>query len=111
VINVLRGQLRFRGLIVTDSLGAGALSALHLGVPAASVEALSAGADLVLAGNPTSSSASLQLAQLTSNAVQRAVTSGSLPLATLQSAAAQTLASVNHVECPTLSPVTTTSLG
>jgi beta-N-acetylhexosaminidase len=108
VIHVLRQQLGFGGLIVTDSLGAGALSALHLGVPAASVLAIDAGADLVLAGTPVSASASLRLAQLTSAALQRAVSAGSLPLATLRAAAAQTLASENVVTCPTASSTTIT---
>ncbi|MHB8378671.1 MAG: glycoside hydrolase family 3 N-terminal domain-containing protein [Acidimicrobiales bacterium] len=108
VIQVLRQQLGFRGLIMTDSLGAGALSALHLSVPAASVKALVAGADLTLAGTPPSPAASLQLAQLTSSAIQRAVSDGTLALATLQSAAAQVLASRNQVSCP-VAPVTTTT--
>ena len=108
VIQVLRQQLGFRGLIMTDSLGAGALSALHLSVPAASVKALVAGADLTLAGTPPSPAAALQLAQLTSSAIQKAVSDGTLPLVTLQSAAAQVLASRNQVSCP-VAPVTTTT--
>lgn len=102
VIQVLRQQLGFNGLIVTDSLGAGALSALHLSIPAASVRALEAGADLVLAGSPASSAASLQLAQETSNAIQMAVTSGALALSTLVAAAAQVLASENQLSCPSV---------
>lgn len=100
VIQFLRQQLGFTGLIMTDSLGAGALSALHLSVPAASVKALEAGADLTLAGTPPSPAASLQLAQSTSNAIQQAVSAGTLPLATLQSAAAQVLANRNQLTCP-----------
>jgi beta-N-acetylhexosaminidase len=108
VIQVLRQQLGFGGLIVTDSLSAGALGAIHLGVPAASVKALSAGADLVLHGSPSSPGPSLQLAQKTSIAIQQAVTAGTLPLATLQLAAAEVLATRNIVTCP-IAPVTTTS--
>lgn len=100
VVQVLRKRLGFSGLIVTDSLDAGALSALHLGVPAASVKALVAGDDLVLAGTPSSSAASLALAASTSAAIQRAVSSGSLSVASLRAAAAQVLASVNQVGCP-----------
>jgi len=95
VIQYLRNKMGFKGLIVTDSLSAGALSLIHLGVPAASVKALEAGADLILAGSATTPAASLHLALLTSNAIQRAVTSGALPQATLLSAAAQVLASEN----------------
>jgi len=100
VIQFLRQQLGFSGLIMTDSLGAGALSVRHLSVPAASVKALEAGVDLTLAGTPPSPAASLQLAQSTSNAIQQAVSAGTLPLVTLQSAAAQVLASRNQVSCP-----------
>jgi beta-N-acetylhexosaminidase len=99
-INMLRQRLGFGGLIVTDSLSAGALSALHLSVPVASVKAEIAGADLVLAGSSTTAVASLQLAHATSAAIQKAVTNGTLPLAKLQAAAAQVLASVNQMSCP-----------
>jgi beta-N-acetylhexosaminidase len=113
VINYLRDQLGFEGLIVTDSLSAGALSDIHLGVPLASARALEAGADMVLAGSPPSPSASLQLAAQTSSEIQQAEKSGALPLSTLQSAAAQVLASVNTLDCTTLTtspPTTTTTL-
>ncbi len=109
VISYLRDQLGFGGLIVTDSLSAGALSALHLGVPVASARALEAGADMVLAGSPPSASASLQLAAETSVVIQHAVKAGTLPLATLQSAAAQVLASVNTLSCSVNTSTTTTS--
>jgi beta-N-acetylhexosaminidase len=109
VVNYLREQLGFGGLIVTDSLSADALSAIHLGVPAASAKALAAGADMVLAGPPPSASASLQLAAETSSAVQQAETAGTLPLSTLQSAAAQVLASINTLSCPPNATTTTTS--
>jgi beta-N-acetylhexosaminidase len=108
VISYLRHQMGFGGLIMTDSLSAGALSAIHLGVPLASVDALSAGVDMVLAGSPPTPSASLELASETSSAIQKAVSDGTLPLATLQSAAAQVLASANQVVCPS---TTVTSTG
>lgn len=100
VVQVLRQRLGFSGLVVTDSLSAGALSALHLSVPAASVKALVAGDDLVLAGTPPSSAASLALAASTSSAIQGAVNAGTLSMATLRTAAAQVLSSVNQVSCP-----------
>ncbi|HVA52987.1 MAG TPA: glycoside hydrolase family 3 N-terminal domain-containing protein [Acidimicrobiales bacterium] len=109
VMQVLRQQLGFGGLIMTDALGAGALSAIHLGVPAASVRALQAGADLTLESTPPSPAASLRTAQLTSNAIQRAVSDGALSLATLQGAAAQVLASRNQVSCPGVAVTTTTT--
>jgi beta-N-acetylhexosaminidase len=71
VVSELRQQLGFRGLIVTDSLSAGAISAIHLSEPAAMVRALQAGADLVLNGSPGTPANSLAQAQRDSNAVDR----------------------------------------
>lgn len=48
VTSVLREQLHFTGLVITDSPSATALSAAGYSVPAASVAALRAGADMVL---------------------------------------------------------------
>jgi beta-N-acetylhexosaminidase len=108
-ISYLREQLGFGGLIVTDSLSAGALSDIHLGVPAASAKALEAGADMVLAGSPPSPSASLQLAAETSSVIQQAESAGTLPLSTLQSAAAQVLASINTINCSTMMSATSST--
>jgi beta-N-acetylhexosaminidase len=46
--NLLRGQLGFRGLVLTDSLSAKAIKASGLDVPHAAVQAVAAGADMVL---------------------------------------------------------------
>jgi beta-N-acetylhexosaminidase len=91
-ISYLRNTMGFQGLVVTDSLGAGAISALHISVPQAAVEALGAGADLVLYGTPHSVAQSLAEAAQISSAIVKAVANGTLPLSTLQSAAAQVLA-------------------
>ena len=99
-IKVLRQTLGFQGLIVTDSLSSGAIGALHLAEPAASVQALVAGADLILFGSPTSVSASLSLAAKISNAIVGAVTTGALSKSTLVGAAAQVLAARNTLSCP-----------
>jgi beta-N-acetylhexosaminidase len=48
ITGVLRDQLGFRGLVVTDSMSAVALSGLGYSVPMASVAAVRAGADMVL---------------------------------------------------------------
>jgi len=48
---LLRDQLGFRGLVLTDSLSAGALVAAGYGVTAAAVAAVEAGADMVLFGS------------------------------------------------------------
>jgi beta-N-acetylhexosaminidase len=101
VIRVLRQSLGFTGLIVTDALSAGAISSLGLSLASASVAAITAGADQVLNGRPTSSTASLAQAGQVSSALVTAVNSGSLPIATLRAAAAQVLATRNVVACPT----------
>jgi len=98
-VRALRQTLGFTGLIVTDSLGAGAISALHLSQPAASVVALAAGDDLILYGSPTSVTASLALAAQISSAISRGVASGALSKATLIAAAAQDLAARNQLPC------------
>jgi beta-N-acetylhexosaminidase len=113
-VQTLRRTLRFKGLIVTDSLSAGAISALHLAEPAATVMALAAGDDLILFGSPTSVSASLALAAKIATAVVSAVAKGTLPKATLISAAAQDLAARNQLMCAsstttTMTPTTTTT--
>jgi beta-N-acetylhexosaminidase len=99
VVQYLRTTLGFKGLIVTDSLSAGAISALHLAEPAASVIALAAGDDLILFGSPTSVTASLTLAAKISTAIVNAVTKGTLAKSTLVAAAAQDLAARNQLNC------------
>jgi beta-N-acetylhexosaminidase len=106
VVQYLRLTLGFKGLIVTDSLSAGAISALHLAEPAASVIALAAGDDMILFGSPTSVTASLALAGKISAAIVNAVARGTLTKSTLVAAAAQDLAARNQLTC---SPTTTTS--
>lgn len=87
---LLRQQLHFNGLVMTDSLSAGALSGSGYSVPEAAVAALRAGADLLLY-NPSSS----QVAAVTSAtiaAIVAAVQSGSLPRAELVAEVQQVLA-------------------
>ena len=99
VMTYLRDVLGYQGLIMTDSLSAGALSARHLSVAQASVDALVAGADLVLAGNPTSPSAALAQASATAQAITRAVVAKTLPAATLAAAASQVVAARSVLSC------------
>jgi beta-N-acetylhexosaminidase len=108
VVQYLRTTLGFKGLIVTDSLSAGAISALHLAEPAASVMALTAGDDLILFGSPTSVAASLALAARISTAIVNAVTQGTLAKSTLIGAAAQDLAARNQLSCSGTTTTTTT---
>ncbi|HET9730895.1 MAG TPA: glycoside hydrolase family 3 N-terminal domain-containing protein [Acidimicrobiia bacterium] len=51
IVDLLRKQMGFGGLVMTDSLSAGALTAAGYTVPQAAVAAITAGADLVLFGS------------------------------------------------------------
>ena len=109
VISVLRQVLNFHGLIMTDSLSAGAISALHLSVAQAAVKSLAAGADLVLFGSALSASISLTMANRVSDVIVSAVRTGALARMTLVDAAAHVLATRNTVACLTTSTTSTTS--
>ena len=100
VVDYLRQTLGFQGLIVTDSLSAGAIGVRHLTVGAAAVAALLAGDDQILFGTPSSPIAALGEAAQISAAIVTAVAQGSLPIATLRAAAALVLATRNTLACP-----------
>ncbi len=87
---VLREQLHFQGLVMTDSLSAGALGGSGYSVPQAAVAALRAGADLLLFN--TSSAQLGAVTSATIAAIVAAVQSGILPRAELVAAVAQVLA-------------------
>ena len=108
VVNELRDTLGFSGLIVTDALSAGAISAIHLSEPEAMVQALQAGDDLLLNGSPGTAATSLALAHADARAIVTAVTKGSLARSTLVAAAAQVLATRNVLSCAN-GPASTTS--
>jgi beta-N-acetylhexosaminidase len=76
ITRVLRQQLGFSGLVLTDSLSAGALSDAGYSVPRASTDALAAGADMVLYNADATSVASLT--SQTVRAIESAVRSGEL---------------------------------
>jgi beta-N-acetylhexosaminidase len=89
----LRGKLGFKGLVVTDSLSAKAISAAGFSVPAAAVQALRSGADMVmfdLGGNVSSQTSSI------ASAITNAVGGGHLARSRLIDAAGHVLA-VRHV--------------
>lgn len=86
---VLRGQLAFRGLVITDSLSAVAIQAAGFHIPAATVRALVVGADMVLFGAPAG-----QVADVTHRVVRaivNAVDSGTLTRARLSGAVVHVL--------------------
>ena len=97
VHDVLRGTLRFRGLVVTDSLSAGAISGAGYSVRRAAVRALAVGADMVLFN-----AAPADVAGTTDRivrAIVRAVRSGDLPLRRLHAAAAHVLIAKHAPVC------------
>jgi len=95
---VLRRQLAFRGLVITDSLSAVAIQAAGFHIPAATVRALVVGADMVLFGAPAG-----QVADVTHRVVRaivNAVDSGSLTRARLSGAVVHVLDAKDVSLCP-----------
>jgi beta-N-acetylhexosaminidase len=94
----LVGALHFGGLILTDSLSAGAISAAGYSVPAAAVQALEAGADMTMfdVADPATDEAQFQAIV---TAITSAVTAGSLTRARLQSAATEVLRTLKVDVC------------
>ncbi len=90
--------LGFKGLVMTDSLSAGAISAAGFSVPSAAVQALRAGADMVLFGKGTMTAR--QIAALTTkieSAIVSATTHGLLARWRLAAAATAVLAARHRV--------------
>lgn len=89
VHHVLRHRLGFHGLVMTDSLSAGAISGAGYSVTRAAVRALTVGADMVLFNAPRD-----DVADVTGHvigAIVRAVRHGDLPLRRLRQAAVHVL--------------------
>ncbi|MGA3353865.1 MAG: glycoside hydrolase family 3 N-terminal domain-containing protein [Acidimicrobiales bacterium] len=95
ITGLLRDQLGFQGLVITDSLSAISLSDIGYSVPAASVAALEAGADMVLFD--ADASAVPTLTDQIVSAVVSAVGSGKLARSQLVGAVAHILA-LKHVQ-------------
>ena len=90
----LKGKLGFKGLVITDALDAKAISAAGYSVPQATVQALRAGADMVMFSmEPDTPGLTTQSA----NAVAAAVNDGSLSRDRLIDAANAVL-NVRHVD-------------
>lgn len=94
----LVGTLHFGGLIMTDSLSAGAISSAGYTPSAAAVQALEAGADMVMYGTTDPSVDQAQF-QAIVTAITSAVTAGSLTQARLQSAATAVLRTMKVNVC------------
>lgn len=104
---MLRGQLAFRGLVVTDSLSAGAVQRVVSSLPEAVVRSLIAGADLTLFGSTLTVSSTQRLApavvkrtftQIVS-AIETAVRTGRLSESRLDSAVGAVLAAEHANLC------------
>jgi beta-N-acetylhexosaminidase len=89
----LRGKLGFRGLVITDSLTAKAISDAGFTLPRAAVQALRSGADMITFGGTTN--VGPRTAAI-ADAIVAAVSDGSLSRGRLIDAAAHVLA-VRHV--------------
>ena len=94
---MLRDTFGFTGLVLTDSLSAGAVQAAGYDVPRAAVAALAAGADLVLfTADPSRTAAvTAQAAQ----AIVAAVGAGTLPMSRLVNAVLHILTAKNVDLC------------
>jgi len=98
ITGVLRDRLGFQGLIMTDSLSAVSLSAIGYSVPAATVAALEAGADMVLF-NASAAELSAVSGEIVSAVVQ-AVAAGGLTRTELEEAVAHILVAKQVSVCP-----------
>jgi beta-N-acetylhexosaminidase len=90
ITGVLRDQLGYQGLVMTDSLSAMALRAIGYSVPAAAVAAVQAGADMVLYNSDPATVAALTTA--TVSALVAAVAAGTLARDRVVSAVTRILA-------------------
>lgn len=97
---VLRREMGFRGLVITDSLSAGALSDIGYSVAKAAVAALRAGADVVLYGLSSSSAADVNEAVAIRKAIVAAVRIGGFPRSLVDAEAAEVLAAKHVKLCP-----------
>jgi len=95
VVGVLRGQLGFRGLVLTDSLTAGAITKIGLSAPSAMAAAVVAGADMVLYDDAHVDVAATARAAVA--AIRAAVASGRLPRAQLMASVSRVLAA-KHID-------------
>jgi beta-N-acetylhexosaminidase len=98
VTGLLRRQLGFRGLIVTDSLTAGALRSAGYTPEHAAVAALRAGADLTLGGD-LGTSFDRATFDATVRAVTAAVAARRLQMASLRAAATEVFRAEHGVRC------------
>jgi len=85
--------LQFHGLVMTDSLSAGAIAAAGYTIPAAAVQALRAGADMVMFGLPATTADTVAQTFAIRSAIVAAVANGTLSRSRLIAAAGAVFAS------------------
>jgi len=96
ITGLLRNELGFRGLVLTDSLSAASVQDAGYSVPQAATRAIEAGADMVLFNSPDPEVTAREvIASITS-----AVTSGRLPATRLDEAVQHVLEAKNVSLCP-----------
>ena len=88
----LHNTLHFNGMTITDSLSAGAISGYGYAQPAAAVQAVESGADMVMINSAQW--------QPTLNALQSAVSSGALPMSRVNQAVSRILTAKALSVCP-----------
>jgi beta-N-acetylhexosaminidase len=88
----LEVTLQFHGLVITDSLSAGAISAAGYSMPTAAVQAIRVGADMVMFGLPATTSETVAQTFAIRAAIVAAVANGTLPRTRLIDAGAAVLA-------------------
>lgn len=104
---LLRQQLHFSGLVLTDSLSAGSISAAGYDLPSAAADSIAAGADLVLFGstldqqqldllNPQQVATTVAAIE---TSVSHLVTTGALPVTVLNEAVRQVLTAKGLSAC------------
>jgi beta-N-acetylhexosaminidase len=93
---LLRGQLGFHGLVLTDSLSAGAIADIGISVPTAAVQAVAAGVDMVLYQSDTPDTTGRQIVA----ALVAAVADGTISTTQLDAAVLQVLQAKKVSLCP-----------
>jgi beta-N-acetylhexosaminidase len=95
----LEGTLGYHGLVITDSLSALAIPDAGYSLPAASVQALRAGEDMVMFTQPFDSAGVSTSLQAIVSAAEHAGAGGTLTRSRLQAAADAVLVAEGHHPC------------
>jgi beta-N-acetylhexosaminidase len=93
---LLRDQLGFHGLVLTDSLSAGAIADIGISVPTAAERAIAAGADMVLYQSDTPDATGRRIVA----ALVAAVASGTISTTQLDAAVLEVLQAKKVALCP-----------